>query len=154
MSSTSHQGTEDLFTNNVSKQQPCVSFRKILRYAPEKQMQSLPSDQGLKSGSLNPFPLHKNEMYCKKTPKLSPQTSASNPSSCYLSHLPVVIYSATNSDSTTAMEGLSGECLFSWAIWIGTAIWLKSMVGCLGFDSNFSFTALEENKNIKLTFSI
>lgn len=56
---------------------------------------------------------HKSETYCKKIPKLSPQRSIAKPPSHYLSHLPVVIYSATSSDSTTAIEGLSGECLFS-----------------------------------------
>lgn len=56
---------------------------------------------------------HESETDCKKTPKLSPQSPTAKPPSHYLSHLPVVIYSATSSDSTTAIEGLSGECLFS-----------------------------------------
>lgn len=56
-----------------------------------------------------------------------------------------MLYSLLGSASED-VEGLgdSGLGFFSWASWMGTAIWLRSMVCCRGLDSPFSFTAQRE----------
>lgn len=50
------------------------------------------------------------------------------------------MYSTLGSGSEVEGLGDSGLGFFSVATWMGTAIWLRSMVCCLGLDSPFSFT--------------
>lgn len=63
--------------------------------------------------------------------------------------LPPAMYSAVGSASEVEGLGDSGLGFFSWANWMGTAIWLRSMVCCLGLDSPFSFTVKTNNSEIQ-----
>lgn len=59
---------------------------------------------------------------------------------CVLLGSPAVTCSELGSASEVEGFGDSGPA-FSCCSWIGTAIWLRSMVGGFGLDSAFSFTA-------------
>ena len=50
--------------------------------------------------------------------------------------------------SASEVEGRGDSGFFSWDSWMGTAIWLRSMVCCRGLTSVFSFTAGREKGGV------